>query len=105
MWPGSPPVLTARGLSREWERRGHGFILLRADALAKAVSGPLLAQLQAVFFAYEEFCDTTGVDPLALNWTGFVGGKDPEPPGELRPLALLCPVPEPGAVIRAERQP
>ena len=69
------PVLTAEGLLRHWDTRGHGFLVLRTRQLLKAIRGPLYPWLQAIMIAYEERCNNDGIEPLPLDWRVFVGGK------------------------------
>ena len=77
-WPGpgggQAPSLTALGLLRHWEARGHGFLLLRLPILMHAVAGPLLARFQEILKAYEDQAEREGAEPLPIDWYPFVGG-------------------------------
>jgi hypothetical protein len=85
LWPapggGMRPVLTALGVLRLYQGRGHGFVILRVEQLLKAVAGPLLPRLQEIFSAYEEQCETDTINALPVNWRVFVGGQDEQQDG------------------------
>lgn len=71
------PVLTAAGLLAHWSAKGHGFLLLRAGPLCRAVAGMSLARLQEILHGYEAQCEQEGVTPLP-GWAdirAFVGGE------------------------------
>ena len=96
------PVLTAEGLYRHWETRGHGFPVLRTRQLMSAIRGPLYPWLQAIMIAYEERCTTDGVEPLPLDWRVFVGGKNESAGSNEICNALFeqSPKPDPSAIQR-----
>ena len=83
LWPSTDgdgtPVLTSRGLEKFWTQRGHGWVLLRAPQLARAMAGPLAPRLQEMLAAYEEQCAADGVAaiPEWADWSVFVGGEKP----------------------------
>tara|TARA_R110002020_G_scaffold27266_11_gene87965 strand:+ start:470 stop:964 length:495 start_codon:yes stop_codon:yes gene_type:complete len=83
LWPGPNeegiPVLTSKGLEKFWTQRGHGWVLLRAPQLVRAMAGPLAPRLQEMLAAYEEQCEADEVDPIPewADWSVFVGGENP----------------------------
>jgi len=82
LWAGADPVLTADGLSAYWKAKGHGFMLLRAEALVRSHAGPMLPRIQESILLYEQWCADNGLDPLPdfADFRYFVGGgPDPFP--------------------------
>lgn len=82
LWPGNDgegiPVLTSKGLEKYWTQRGHGWVLLRAPQLVRAMAGPLAPRLQEMLAAYEEQCEADEVEPIPewADWSVFVGGEN-----------------------------
>lgn len=78
LWPrgddGVVSVLTADGLAEHWAARGHGWLLLRAPQLCRAVAGGMLARLTELLAAYEEQCQIDGVDPVPAEAPPWVVG-------------------------------
>lgn len=106
LWPGPVagidiPALTAAGLLKHWEGRGHRWLALRIEPLMSAVRGPLLPWFQAILSGYERDCGLTEVDPVPTyrgeTWRGFVGGRSAmgfrEVYESLEPEALPKPTP------------
>ncbi len=112
LWP-SGAVLTARGLLRHWQIRGHGFLLLRVDQLLKAVAGPLLPRLQEMLTAYEAQCEVDRVAPLGegadlrvfVGGEGVIGrgplGRSVQGEGLIGHLLFVSPTPDPKAIKKA----
>ena len=110
LWPGGLLALTAEGLRRFWAAKGHGFFLLRADVLLRAVDGPLLPRLQEILQGYIEQAEAEGREPIPgfANLRVFVGGEiDPADPVAFRNSAatllsgLTAESPKPEPVQRA----
>jgi len=108
LWPradgGSIATITARGLLRTLEARGHGFYLLRAGQLLRAAAGTLLPHFQDLLIAYEAECARDGI-PALPSWADvrvFVGGEAHAPvPGRDAWVDLFAESPMPGVVHRA----
>ena len=105
LWPSGErtdiPVLTAAGLQRHWDSRGHGFLILRTAQLLRGVAGPLLPWLQAILRSYEERCEKDVIDPLPVNWRVFVGGtKEGTTAVDLLTMYDQSPKPNPDAIQR-----
>lgn len=109
LWPreggdGVEPVLTAAGLEKHWRIRGHGWLILRAQQLARAVAGPMLPRLQAIMNAYEEQCQADGVEMLPADVRWFVGGRG-ESSGQHLASVFAHTSPKPGKIERKVFQP
>lgn len=92
---GGVQFLTARGLLKYWQARGHGWMIFRLEPLMKAVAGPLLPAFQQIWQAYEAQSVDDGLEPSEVvpgGWYGFVGGGQPPTVSDLL-RALQEPVP------------
>ena len=85
IWPSTKAAgigsLTADGLIRHYEKKGHRWFLLRMPQLIQSVAGPLMARLQEILASYEDQCQADGLETLPgeLDSNVFVGGERTPP--------------------------